>query len=375
MRKTFIVVFALTLWSLQEGAPAFAQVSSGLRIEKEFLISPEILFLSDFNITKTGSTTPFFRIRLINDSRIKRNVILTFKIVAPKYSALPLISAKTRPFPLEPGKPISLTNIDIARGNIPGGGLQYFRYNKNAAKKLETAVLRSGRLPNSKYELILKLEDVSNPNSFDQLREQLAITNPTRVDLLGPGRFATLRECQPVYTTQPQFRWLSTARKFIFTVCEKLPTNTSPEDVMQNEPRARLIVERGKDFQGSPNLVYPAVGVWPLLPGKTYYWQVQAVVETLSGEVYIPSEIWCFTIPRVDDVNRQLINRSVRSALGRLLARGGFRKLLDPNGPLKGYQATGEIYLNGRKLSVTDLNKLLVKFMREGSEIVDITIE
>ncbi len=356
--------------------PAFLYgQSSDLRVEKEFFVNPRVILLSDFNFTGSGSSRPLFRVTLRNLGPQTKMVVLGFQVRSRKRPDRPIVEAQSLPFPLSPNNPIRITNIDLVRNRLKNIKLRYFRYNEEVAQNLRRAILRRGRLPNDVYEIIVRLEEANNSNNRDQIVEALVINNPTRVDLLSPGRIADRGRCSVVYTRQPQFQWLSNADRFIFTVSEALPTNTSPEDVMQNRPHARIILKRGKDFQGAPSIVYPSTGVRPLVEGRTYYWQVIAQIETPNGFIDIPSEIWCFQLARLNDVNRQIVDRSVRSSLRRLLAGSRFSQLLGPRGPLKDFQATGVIFLNGRKIEITNLNAFLSNFLTQKPEIVSVSIE
>ncbi len=349
--------------------------SSKLRVEKEFFVNPRVLLLSDFNLTGSGSNRPIFGVILRNLDTQPKRVVLSFMLRSRSRPDAPIVEAESQPFWLSPQQPIRITNIDLVQNRIRNIKLRYFRYNEKVASKLKESIMRRGRLPNDVYELIVRLEEANNPSNRDQIVEALRISNPTRVDLLQPGRFADRGQCTVVYTRQPQFQWIANADRFIFTVCEALPSNTSPEDVMQNRPHARLTLVRGKDFHGAPSIVYPSTGVRPLVEGRTYFWQVIALVETANGYIELPSEIWCFRLARLNDVNRQIVDQSVRNGLRRLLAGSRFARLLDPNGPLKNYQATGVIYLNGRKIEITNLNAFLMNFLTRKPEIVSVSIE
>jgi hypothetical protein len=138
------------------------------------------------------------------------------------------------------------------------------------------------------------------------------------------------------------------------TVCEVLPNNSSPEDVMQNEPRLQRLIQRGVDFIGSPSLIYPS-GALPLQFGKTYYWQVQAIISSPSGEVRLPSEIWCFQISSINNPGgsaliQQLLNLLGSSDLEALFAEGG---------PLQGFKPTGVASINGRRIELAALLNML----------------
>jgi hypothetical protein len=166
----------------------------------------------------------------------------------------------------------------------------------------------------------------------------------------------------------PQFKWDSNADRFLITVCEVMPTNSSPEDVMQNQPRLQKMLCRGslrgqdlqcqEFFDGSPAFIYPP-GELPLEYGKTYYWQVQALLDVPSGEMRLPSEIWCFQISAIGDPGTEILLQQLLS----LLNSGDFEALFREGGPLHGFRLTGAAALNGRRLNLTEL----ITFLRSRS--------
>jgi hypothetical protein len=93
----------------------------------------------------------------------------------------------------------------------------------------------------------------------------------------------------------------------------------------------------------------------PLQFGKTYYWQVQAIITSPSGETQLPSEIWCFQINSIDNpggtmIIQQLLNLLGSSDLEALFAEGG---------PLYGYKPNGTVSMNGRRIELAELLNIL----------------
>ena len=210
---------------------------------------------------------------------------------------------------------------------------------------------------------------------LDEFIKEFDISNPTTIDLFGPGLLVNKDFCPDVFSSFPQFSWNSNAVKFILTVCQVEDENVSPEDVMQNEPRARITIERGIDFFSTPSIVYPSVGVLPLLEGRTYYWQVQAVVESPGGEVFLPSEIWCFRVARLDDATRRLMSSGILNVLRTLLAGTPYENILDEGGPLDGFGPTGKIKFNGRDVDMFDLIELIRSASTGNVVISNVTVE
>lgn len=237
------------------------------------------------------------------------------------------------------------------RGTNPDVSIENFSYNSESVEDINNVILKTGRLPSGTYYFNITLIDTQNPSAPPLLeRREFEISNPTTLDLISPGAPVGGSECFAQFGLLPQFKWDSNADRFLITVCEAMPTNSSPEDVMQNEPRLQRLVQRGSDFFGSPSFLYPPGGL-PLEYGKTYYWQVQAVIDVPSGEMRLPSEIWCFQISAIGDPGAEIMLQQLLS----LLNSDDFEALFREGGPLHGFRLTGAAALNGRRLNLTEL--------------------
>ena len=202
------------------------------------------------------------------------------------------------------------------------------------------------------------------------------IKEPASVDLIGPGVPVGQGDFYPeVHTDFPQFSWASNADRFILTVCEVMPYNASPEDVMQNEPRAQLTLERGKDFFGSPSFLYPSTGVFPLEEGKTYYWQIQTVVSSPSGDIFLPGEIFVFKMAKMDAAMKQILSASIMEAFIAILKGTEYEYVLEPDGPIAGYMPSGVLKIKGKDATIYDLNALLPDFLAKIKKVKGVTIE
>jgi len=343
-RKLACTLFsAFLLTSLQ---PVHAQLSLSLALAPE-LRNAQIIRVSDFNITGSGSVSRLFDLIVNNQSTVSTNAILRFEMASGRFSGTPIVVAVSRPFPVAPGAN-SFTYQNIARG----GDVDY---NANVVKELTDAILQTGRLPNDVYTFTLSVSDARQPNVvLDKISETLTIITPTTVDLFFPGAPVGNGECAAQFGLLPQFKWDSNANRFLLTVCEVLPNNTSPEEVMQNVPRLQRVVQRGIDFMGTPSLIYPS-GSLPLEYGKKYYWQIHALIQTPSGETRLPSEIWCFKISAPGNLSGAAAVQQLLALLGSSELEALFRD----GGPLQGYLPTGAITINGKRIELAELLALL----------------
>lgn len=325
------------------GASAYAQLTLTLSLAPE-LRSAQILRLSDFNLTGGGSLSQLFTVTITNAGQNAVNAYLQFQLAR---DGKPLIVATSRSFSVSPGSQ-TLTYQDLRRGGTAD-------FDDTAIQALTDAILRTGRLPSGAYLFTVRIFDTNQPGvERNKAETTLTISNPTSLDLISPGAPIGSGECMQQFGLLPQFKWNSNADRFLITVCEVSPTNSSPEDVMQNEPRLQRIVQRGVDFLGSPSFIYPSGGL-PLQFGKTYYWQVQAFIGSPSGETRLPSEIWCFQINSINNpggsmVIQQLLNLLGSSDLEALFAEGG---------PLYNHKPTGAVSMNGRSIELSELLNIL----------------
>lgn len=369
-----IACIALSLFAYHAKAQDFT-----FNIEGGLIGSPEVVFLTNFNILQSPNSAddaPLFRVTLTTTRDEPTNVKLRFTLARQKDSEF-IVEAESKPFLFSSAQsPLTITNIDITSGTGLNIKLAFLNYNAEVAKELQDAILRTGRLPNDRYTLKVELIVLDIPDANPPpIVEIIDISNPTTLDLFGPGGPVSRDFCQDVFTTFPQFSWNSNADKFILTVCQVTPENASPEDVMQNEPRARLTIQRDVDFFGTPSVVYPASGVWPLQEGQTYYWQVQAIVEAPGADVVIPSEIWCFRIPRLDAAARQVMGASTLNLLRALLSGTPFEYLIAEDGPLHGYIPTGTMRFNNRQIGIFDLIELIKSANAGQLKIVNSKVE
>lgn len=337
------------------GSAAYAQLSVQLILAPE-LSSSQILRVSDFNITGSGSVSQLFTV-IVTNAGPEIDAYLQFQLTS---NDRVIVAATSQPFPVPSGSQ-KLTYQDLRRGGTVD-------FDDEAIQTLTDAILQTGRLPGGTYTFKVRIFNAQQPG-VEKANDQttLTISNPTTLDLISPGAAVGGSECYAQFGLLPQFKWNSNADRFLITVCEVLPSNSSPEDVMQNEPRLQRYVQRGVDFVGSPSYIYPSGGL-PLQFGKTYYWQVQAVIGSPSGEVRLPSEIWCFQISSIDNPSSNLFLQQLFSLLG----SSDLEALFSNGGPLQGFSPTGGASMNGRRLELAELLNLL---RRQPVKAVSVQVE
>lgn len=337
------------------------------------VVESQVIFISDFDVARGGSAAELFRLTIQNNTEVFSRAImeLTFRRDG---SLSPIVRSRTNPFDMPPGRERRFTYRDF-RGAGENGDVTIasYDYDPNALDILIDNVLRTGRLPNGRYFLSVTVSELAGEEGAVEIyseERELFVSNLPSLDLVAPGMPADGEECPVVFTNLPQFKWDSEADVFVLTVCELLPTNSGPEDVMQNPPRLRLRLQRNTDFFGSPTLQYPSEGL-ALQEGRTYYWQVNAIVPTQTGELELPSSIWCFRIGTFGGSENELLLQQLLSLL-QSLGMQDINHLFEAGGPLEGYLPSGTVMLNGRR---TDLNELIAQLRANARRLTGFVVE
>lgn len=363
--QTSLLAIAL-VFSLMTTSPALSQV---LTIDASLGIpSGSVIFLSDLNITTSGILSNLVQVSI--SANPAAEVTLAFAFESDKFGRI--LEATSKPFILN--GTLTFDNRVFASGGS-FGNIQIDQFKAFRINDLIVEITRTGRLPDDQYRFILQLLPTNPSVPADQVTVPLDISNPTTLSLVSPGGVAGGGECYELFTTLPLFQWDSNADRFEITICEQLPTNSTPEDVMQNQPRVQMTLVSGIHFTGKPSFLYPASGVLPLQEGHTYYWQVNGVVDSPSGEVRLPSEIWCFNVASLGTPGAGLSSQQLLNALVNALGGGDFDALFAAGGPLEGYSPTGVMMLDGKRLDMAALMQFLNQFKNGSRKVTGITVE
>jgi hypothetical protein len=102
---------------------------------------------------------------------------------------------------------------------------------------------------------------------------------------------------------------------------------------------------------------------------------VNGVVDSPSGEVRLPSEIWCFNIASLGTPGAGLSSQQLLNALVNALGGGDFDALFAAGGPLEGYSPTGVMMVDGKRVDLAALMPLLNQFKTGSRKVKGITVE
>jgi len=350
-----------------------------------------LFFLSDLNLTGRGkATNEVFSISIINTDAGAQIYCLHMDLEKQEGgSASSLASGTTNPFSLAGGQTIRITNVNLF------SQAQQFSLDDYAimdeGKEVQSRILATGKLPSGLYRFTFTVDlcgriNLSSPTTYIEFD----VSNPTSLDLIGPGEPAdrALPGLSP--TLFPLFRWNSNLSRFKLTVAEKLAgvhDAASPAEIIQDRIRfERLftvdparsggIAPDGSEYISGTSYSYPSAGAWPLEEGKTYYWRITGVAPSSGAEAEFPSEIWAF---RTDAGGMRSLE--IRAGMSEMLASlrpasgEGMAPLFRSGGELDGFTLTGRYWLNGRWITYEQLQAILIKLSTGEYKLIESRIE
>lgn len=378
---------------LVSGAPLAAQNNAPT---VELLRSPDeysILYMSDL-IEDPAQAPVIFQMRLSPAPTAPTPTLaLTVSFIADipdlDIRNARIFSIRTEPFVLK--GPVTVTNRDLAEVS-----------NQIMTENGETITLRATReniesLPQSQRASLLSKVLSLTAIPAGVYRFQYTLTSedgafaspvsdeltfefqpPTNVQLIAPA------DQTVVQTTHPIFQWESTGTsgqpeavsgtaryEYGLRVSEYDPArHGSYAEALEDD--ANLPFPDNGEFQQIPvstSYQYPLTGVKELEEGKQYVWQVRKYFQTSRGEEVIDSEIYTFTVGGVQSDPLQI-------ALQSILGTDRYNRYFGAGGPLEGYRALpGNLRLNGRTLSTTELMKLATGFNTGTYQLQNSTVE
>ncbi|MCK4772345.1 MAG: hypothetical protein KAT18_05440 [Candidatus Latescibacteria bacterium] len=242
-------------------------------------------------------------------------------------------------------------------------------YDETTAEALQDIILQTGLLPSGNYKFEIQVLDVTDQPILSAYTEHtIFVSNPTRVDLVGPG--TEFGGALPVIATNtPQFFWSTDAiasglhYKFRIRVV-KVEGAASAEEAMQGFAVWEKFVEN------QTTEIYPSsVEAIALEAGETYAWQVERLVETSSGTHEIWSEIFWF---RLEDPTAGIIGAGIEEEVSQMVDQ--IQDLQGVAGELEGYQPTGQVLVDGKPMDLNALRNLLEQVLSGQIQIITIII-
>ncbi len=245
------------------------------------------------------------------------------------------------------------TNLDLGKGKLIS--VASSTYDAAAKKRLEDIALPSGALPAGKYHFAIDVTPVTGTSGNTQF--DIVLSNPSSVDLVFPA------DGDPAVNPLPLFQWRYDGTSSRISVFEKVIAQASLEEATQGTPILQTTVQ-GTTYQ------FPAGGVRPLLPGKTYVWYVEGLT-SVTGGITLPvrSELRSFSVATagvpsflsyLDDLERALDPKY----------KPVFDQIRD-----EGLQATGRIRVNGSAISTVELMKIIQQIRDNPDAVLSVALD
>ncbi|MGQ9561531.1 MAG: hypothetical protein ACUVWA_13570 [Candidatus Oleimicrobiaceae bacterium] len=358
--------------------------AQGVTVTAGLVTDLRTLFLADLDLTRSSGGMPIFWVELRNTSGVARQIFLRVALASREFG--PLAWGQTAPFTLEAGELRRLDNQNLVREGERYSFVDY-DWNRQLAAELENYLFAHGKLRPDLYTLVIEVYDAATSLLQDDTSLSLDVTNPSTLDLVGPGARVEGEELPLVYTTWPVFLWESDIDLFHLVVAEKpvdvhVPVDASPEQILANQVRLYkfLRVHRGPGVpppSGPDTLVlpstffqYPASGVLPLQEGRTYFWRLTGIVPTSGTTVQMESEIWGFTVANLASGGTSPEHLQLLAQVRILLGDEAVEALFATGGPLYGCLFTGLVQdREGRVMSVAELASLVAQLRQAGKEV------
>ena len=386
MKRVFIGLFIITFLAF----PLHIRAQS-LPISVDLhLFNPQaqVFYIGDLGFTGFGNVPNIFTITLHNTGTQSYRVQIHFYM---RLNQATIVDAYSNEFDLPPGT-FSFNSSELNTGSVVIGGsvveIQNYNISFDQVESLQNQILSTGRLPAGQYEFSVELipidqngtplPPIPDPNPTDNT---MTITNPTTLEPLYPGTRVSSNTLLEVPTPYPYFMWQSDAYLFNLFVYEKYPSDESIQDVLSHDPVLHIegypnqIYQYPTDpspqeyFDSNGNRVGQSVVIRMLEPGKTYYWYVQAIIFTGSGQQTLDSDVYQFRVAESDQssVNAQMILNYLRQILG-----DRYEQVMQQ---LTNFTPTGNILLNGTPVEMDALLNLINKLNQNQATIENVFVE
>ncbi len=377
----------LLAWVMVPGMMALAlsgAYAQGVTVTAGLFTDLRTLFLADLDLTRSSGGMPIFWVELHNTSGTPQQIYLRVALESRDFGRLAW--GQTAPFTLEAGELRRLDNQDLVREGEQYSFVDY-DWNRQLATELENYLFAHGKLRPDLYTLVIEVYDAGSSVLEDDTSLSLDVTNPSTLDLVGPGARVEGEELPLVYTTWPVFLWESDIDLFHLVVAEKpvdvhVPVDASPEQILENQVRLStfLRVHRGPGVPptaGPDTLIlpstffqYPPSGVLPLQEGRTYFWRLTGIVPTSGTTVQMESEIWGFTVANLSSGATSPEHLQLLVQLRSLLGDEAVEALFAAGGPLHGCTFSGLMQDGeGRVMSMAELASVVAQLLQAGKEV------
>jgi hypothetical protein len=356
-------ILALAALGIAAPAPLRGQAT----VSVQLLYPIETVFAGDLSPYNIGQQPDFLLITVLNGAVGSQQVRLRLTIRREQPTAAVLFTGTTGLFTV--GGPVRrITNRELADEDSDVV-IEDFEL-ADEGEALRQIVLETGQLPSGTYVFDVQLLSAAGGQQ-SSFQLPLTLTNPTRIELISPGRpFGDIPE---VVTGTPRFQWTTDggpapAARYRLRVVPA-SASSSAEEAMQG-------FASWETETNASTALYPGeVTAIPLQPGGTYAWQVVRLVSTSGGDVSIASPIYWFRMGggagnqgNNGNGNGQSEQAATVRQLNALSVGLGLGTLLD------GFRPTGQLVVDGKPVSAEGLEALLAAILSGQINVHNITV-
>lgn len=364
MKKiNFIFLLFLTLY-IQSG---FAEPKIRIKMNPLFEGSKlNVMYFSNFDIFNKGTAKYIFDIEIYDITEPQYdNTLIEFEV---RLDGQLIAYTRSDPFTLlRPANGTSWSagnDVLINTQSFPGSGM-IIEFNTSEFyppdSDFEDEFYGSGKARRGQYTLEAR---ITVNGVTEEAGLNITITNPSTIQLSGPGNRAGQGPPQEVPTEFPVFTFYSDGTEFMLYIYEKLAHHNSVEDVINSgNPIASISLDRTV-------LNYAGASGQPLQSGKTYFWFVDVLVYTTAGVETFRSEIFNFKV--VDSQSTGEGTQALSSILEMLRPLIG-NQVDSYRRTLSDFELT-TIRINGRTVSEFELQQIIQNYQGKSIEISDIGI-
>ena len=367
MRTTPIsvsVALALAAGSLAAAPSLRAQ---SVNVSAQLLYTVEAVYAADFVPENVGQQPDFISIVLQSGTTTGQRILLRVTIRQEAPRSVLLFTGTSKAFLLSGVRRI--TNRDLSSNNSDVVLDDYEV--SDAEKEFQEQVLHTGRFPSGTYAFIVEALNSTTRAVLGRSEVRLELDNPTRVELLSPGRpFGETPEL--LTSTAPRFQWTSDVGLSSTGGTDRIkvvPADgaASPEEAMQQFPNWDATTT-------ATTALYPgSVSAKPLEAGKTYAWQVTREVRTSGGSQFINSPIYWFKMQGAQQTTSST-GQAASGDLGAAVQLEQLGRALGLGGDLNGFRPTGSMLVDGKPVTAENLEALLRAILAGTVTVHSITV-
>ena len=357
--RSTVVAFAALLAAWPVGAQVVVTV--------QWLYPIETLYVADLAQYAAGRQPDFLSINLLSAGTPK--VVLEVSLTRESPDQSLIFKGSTDPFDLRETM-LRLTNRDLSCDNCA-----YAIVHGDVSAEFEDILTQTGRFPAGTYVITVR---VLSPPPMDPPMElgfgetSLSLVNPTRLELLTPGRL--FGETPEIVTTRnPRFQWSTDAGLALAGSDYRIRVvpadgSASAEDAIQG-------FATWEERTTATMVVYPgAASAIPLEPGRTYAWQVVRELRTSTGTELLASPIYWFRMAAATDDAAGTGRRGSAADAGAAVQLNQLGQALGLGNRLDGFRPTGQIIVDGRPMAVERLEELLQALLAGEIAVQSVTV-